>query len=171
MRARGQNVEEPEISTFNVVRIGCCVLSLSVLPVEIHAQSDSVIVERDVPAKMRDGVVLKADIYRPRADGKYPVLLQRTPYDKNNTRSFGMKAAAAATLSLCRTRPRPFHFRGRVVSLPPRIAGRLRHRGNGGRAAAIERQSWHVRRLLRSAPPRCSPQSPARRTFPASLPA
>jgi len=69
-------------------------LSLSVLPVEIHAQSDSVIVERDVPAKMRDGVILKADIYRPRADGKYPVLLQRTPYDKNNTRSFGMKAAA-----------------------------------------------------------------------------
>jgi putative CocE/NonD family hydrolase len=69
-------------------------LSLSVLPVEIRAQSDSVIVERDVPAKMRDGVILKADIYRPRADGKYPVLLQRTPYDKNNARLFGMKAAA-----------------------------------------------------------------------------
>src|SRR5260370_35529262 len=75
--------------------LAAAILSLSVLPVEIHAQSDSVIVERDVPAKMRDGVVLKADIYRPRADGKYPVLLQRTPYDKNNTRSFGMKAAAA----------------------------------------------------------------------------
>src|SRR5258708_2191594 len=69
-------------------------LSLSILPIEIHAQSDSVIVERDVPAKMRDRVILKADIYRPKADGKYPVLLQRTPYDKNNTRSFGMKAAA-----------------------------------------------------------------------------
>ena len=69
-------------------------LSLSILPIEIHAQSDSVIVERDVPAKMRDGVILKADIYRPRADGKYPVLLQRTPYDKNNARLFGMEAAA-----------------------------------------------------------------------------
>jgi putative CocE/NonD family hydrolase len=43
---------------------------------------------------MRDGAILKADIYRPRADGKFPVLLQRTPYDKNNSRSFGMKAAA-----------------------------------------------------------------------------
>jgi len=43
---------------------------------------------------MRDGVVLKADIYRPRADGKYPVLLQRTPYDKTYTQGFGMKAAA-----------------------------------------------------------------------------
>jgi putative CocE/NonD family hydrolase len=42
---------------------------------------------------MRDGVILKADIYRPKADGKYPVLLQRTPYDKNYSLSFGMKAA------------------------------------------------------------------------------
>jgi predicted acyl esterase len=69
-------------------------LSLSVFPSAIRAQSDSVIVERDVPAKMRDGIILKADIYRPKADGKYPVLLQRTPYDKNYSRSFGMKAAA-----------------------------------------------------------------------------
>src|SRR5260370_11613669 len=63
---------------------------------EINKPSISVIDEHGVPAKMRDGVILKADIYRPRADGKYPVLLQRTPYDKNNTRSFGMKAAARA---------------------------------------------------------------------------
>ncbi len=69
-------------------------LSLSVFPIETRAQSDSVIVERDVPAKMRDGVTLKADIFRPRADGKYPVLLQRTPYDKNHSFSFGMKGAA-----------------------------------------------------------------------------
>jgi len=68
--------------------------SLSVLPIGIRAQSDSVVVERDIPAKMRDGVILKADIYRPKVDGKYPVLLQRTPYDKNNARSFGMSGAA-----------------------------------------------------------------------------
>lgn len=43
---------------------------------------------------MRDGVTLKADIYRPRAEGKYPVLLQRTPYDKNYSRNFGMKGSA-----------------------------------------------------------------------------
>jgi len=30
----------------------------------------------------RDGITLRADIYRPKADGKFPVLLQRTPYDK-----------------------------------------------------------------------------------------
>ena len=53
-----------------------------------------VIVERNVPAKMRDGVILRADIYRPRADGKFPVLLVRTPYDKTGESNFGMKAAA-----------------------------------------------------------------------------
>lgn len=31
---------------------------------------------------MRDGVVLRADVYRP-AEGRWPVLLKRTPYDKN----------------------------------------------------------------------------------------
>ena len=73
--------------------LAAALLSLFLLPSGIRAQSDSVIVERDVPAKMRDRVILKADIYRPKADGKYPVLLQRTPYDKNNSRLFGMRAA------------------------------------------------------------------------------
>ncbi len=44
--------------------------------------------------KTRDGVTLRADIYRPAADGSYPVLLTRTPYNKDNTASFGQKAAA-----------------------------------------------------------------------------
>jgi hypothetical protein len=29
---------------------------------------------------MRDGVTLYADVYRPVKDGKYPVLVSRTPY-------------------------------------------------------------------------------------------
>ena len=41
------------------------------------------IVDRDVAVEMRDGTVLRADIYRPDSAEKYPVLLQRTPYDKN----------------------------------------------------------------------------------------
>ncbi len=40
-------------------------------------------VERDVPARMRDGTVLYADVYRPAAPGTYPVILLRTPYDKS----------------------------------------------------------------------------------------
>jgi len=37
-------------------------------------------IERGVSVKMRDGVTLRGDIFRPDADGKFPVLLQRTPY-------------------------------------------------------------------------------------------
>ena len=33
-----------------------------------------------VPIRMRDGVILYADVYRPAKQGKYPVLVSRTPY-------------------------------------------------------------------------------------------
>ncbi|MCC6315328.1 MAG: CocE/NonD family hydrolase, partial [Thermomicrobiales bacterium] len=39
-------------------------------------------VERDVPVTMRDSVILMTDVYRPDAPGRFPVLLQRTPYNK-----------------------------------------------------------------------------------------
>jgi putative CocE/NonD family hydrolase len=38
--------------------------------------------ERDVECAMRDGVVLRADVYRPLGGGIHPVLLIRLPYDK-----------------------------------------------------------------------------------------
>ena len=53
-----------------------------------------ILVERGVAAKMRDGTVLRADIYRPKADGRFPVLLQRTPYDKRMEVDFGLRAAS-----------------------------------------------------------------------------
>lgn len=43
--------------------------------------------ERNVPMKTRDGVTLRADIYRPALDGKFPVLLQRNPYNKDRWES------------------------------------------------------------------------------------
>lgn len=39
-------------------------------------------VERDVAVPMRDGLALATDIYRPQAEGRFPVVLVRTPYDK-----------------------------------------------------------------------------------------
>ena len=36
----------------------------------------------DVPVPMRDGVVLRADVYLPEKEGKYPVILIRSPYGK-----------------------------------------------------------------------------------------
>ena len=42
----------------------------------------SLIVEKNVDMPMADGVRLRADIYRPATDARHPVLLQRTPYNK-----------------------------------------------------------------------------------------
>jgi putative CocE/NonD family hydrolase len=54
-----------------------------------------VAVERGVSMKTRDGTTLRADIYRPKADGKFSVLLQRTPYNKGDGESdFGRRAAS-----------------------------------------------------------------------------
>lgn len=44
--------------------------------------ADEFLIERDVAVPMRDGVVLRADIWRPRGVGLFPVLVYRTPYDK-----------------------------------------------------------------------------------------
>jgi uncharacterized protein len=46
-------------------------------------------VEKNVAIPMRDGVTLGADIYRPAAPGKYPVMLSRTPYNKNGQAKWG----------------------------------------------------------------------------------
>jgi putative CocE/NonD family hydrolase len=43
-----------------------------------------VVVERDCPIAMSDGTLLRADVYRPDALGRFPTLLQRTPYGKAN---------------------------------------------------------------------------------------
>ena len=58
------------------------------------ADQYAVTYSRNVAVIMRDGTKLRADIYRPTADGKFPVLLQRTPYNKDNDVDFGFKAAA-----------------------------------------------------------------------------
>ena len=41
-------------------------------------------VDRDVAIPMRDGVVLRGDVYRPVGDGPFPVLVFRTPYGKHH---------------------------------------------------------------------------------------
>jgi uncharacterized protein len=65
-----------------------------VLTSTANADQYAVTYERNVVITMRDGVKLKADIYRPSAEGKFAVLLQRTPYNKDGEVDFGLKAAA-----------------------------------------------------------------------------
>ncbi len=41
-------------------------------------------VEKNVAVPMRDGVILRADVYRPAAPGRFPTLVYRTPYGKDD---------------------------------------------------------------------------------------
>jgi putative CocE/NonD family hydrolase len=42
-----------------------------------------IVIERDLMVSARDGVELATDVYRPDGPGPFPVLLERTPYDKS----------------------------------------------------------------------------------------
>jgi hypothetical protein len=62
---------------------------------------------------MRDGALLFADVYRPAAPGRYPTLLQRTPYDKaalTTLSSFVLRATTAGYAVVCQD------VRGRFTS-------------------------------------------------------
>ena len=78
----------------NVIRLTVIAILFLYVVLAHAAEPYAVTYERNVAVKMRDGVTLRADVYRPKADGQFPVLLQRTPYDKNNGVEFGLKAAA-----------------------------------------------------------------------------
>jgi uncharacterized protein len=51
-------------------------------------------VDRSVKVRMRDGVQLAADVYRPDIPGRFPVLLQRTPYNRAQSSDFSPQTFA-----------------------------------------------------------------------------
>ena len=65
-----------------------------------------IITERDVPATMRDGVTLRADIFRPDGDGVFPGLLLRTPYGKYRKGRFDRFVRAGYAVMVQDTRGR-----------------------------------------------------------------
>ena len=74
--------------TFHVVKLPLAAVLFAAL---VAAQAPipapegyPVSVQTNVRVKMRDGVSLVADIYRPKAEGKLPVLLTRTPYNRKD---------------------------------------------------------------------------------------
>jgi putative CocE/NonD family hydrolase len=69
-------------------------LALVLLPsaAAVGQSAASMVVERNAAMKTRDGVTLMADIYRPAGDGPFPVLLQRTPYNKDGAAAFARRA-------------------------------------------------------------------------------
>ncbi len=78
------------------------------------------VVEKDVAVPMRDGVILRADVLRPRGEGAFPVLVYRTPYGKE-LGAEGIHHLSARRRTRIRGRgagcSRTLRFRGRVPSL------------------------------------------------------
>lgn len=83
--------------TYAVMRRNLPLLIAILIVPLIDAQ---VVVERGVKTAMRDGTILRADIYRPAAEGRYPVLLQRTPYNKSGGADAGYRMAAAGYVAI-----------------------------------------------------------------------
>jgi len=74
------------------------VLAVCLALAPVASPADALRFERDLEARMRDGVVLRADVLRPDRPGRFPALLVRTPYGKTYERtddSFAVRAARA----------------------------------------------------------------------------
>ena len=106
-----------------------------------------VLVEKDVPMTTRDGLTLRADVYRPDAPGRFPVLLSRLPYNKNLRprpgdidyfveRGYGRSASVIDRLL---KNQNPLENRNNLRSSSPH-PDRDRH---GGNRAAILRSEIH----------------------------
>ena len=67
------------------MRIRQIVIPLLAAVCLVSCERPTMVVESNVETPMRDGVILRADIYRPTGEGPFPVLVYRTPYDKLDT--------------------------------------------------------------------------------------
>ena len=75
---------------------GCAFALLTAVCAPAGAQQSQaqykVITERSVMVPMTDGTRLAIDVYRPDAPGKFPALLERTPYDKTKSSEIQVNA-------------------------------------------------------------------------------
>jgi uncharacterized protein len=55
---------------------------------EVIAMTFSITVEKSAPMEMRDGVLLRADIYRPGDKERHPAIFMRSPYNRSMTLDF-----------------------------------------------------------------------------------
>ena len=86
---------KPELMVLTKLTLATAVLSfLSTIAVSQTGPEYKVVVQKAVEVKMRDGVALKADIYRPESKNKFPVLVERTPYDRSGEAGMAKQLAA-----------------------------------------------------------------------------
>src|SRR5271170_697256 len=94
------DIESSLMSTASAMAALALVVPLLVRPADSQTAHTAgpryeVSIEKNIPATMRDGTILRADVYRPRAPGRFPALLQRTPYSKNGPRTMRDSRALA----------------------------------------------------------------------------
>jgi uncharacterized protein len=58
--------------------------------VQITDPPNGIVVERDVPIAMRDGTILRANVFRPAGDGPFPTVMCAHPYGKDNLPKKGL---------------------------------------------------------------------------------
>lgn len=66
----------------------------SLLAGRLSAQAPAIQIDSNLAVPMRDGVVLRADLWRPAGTAPTPVLVYRTPYDRKEAPSLAAKAVA-----------------------------------------------------------------------------
>ncbi len=78
-----------------------------------------ILVQKNVPATMRDGTTLMSDVYRPAEGGPYPVLLTRLPYGKDQRAGWEvldpLKAAGAGYIVVVQDVRGRYRSEGRFV--------------------------------------------------------
>jgi putative CocE/NonD family hydrolase len=74
-------IPSPRMKSLTVFLLLCSTSLLAAQDSQTGSQHFTV--ENNVAVPMRDGIVLRADVLRPAAAGKFPVLVYRTPYGKD----------------------------------------------------------------------------------------
>jgi len=87
------------------------------LPTAAAQAPDGFLVARDVMVPMRDGVSLAADIYFParngvRLEGRFPAILERTPYDKSRSGGWAQYYAVRGYVAVAQDTRGRYHSEG-----------------------------------------------------------
>ena len=95
-----------------------------------ESEAFSITVEQNVPTEMRDGILLRSDIYRPIEAAACPVLLCRTPYDKGQEVYIQIARALASNgyIAVVQDIPGAWYFRWGVFLAIPEQHRNLRRR-------------------------------------------
>ena len=88
-------------------------------PCGVLQMANKILIEKDIPIPMRDGTVLKGDLYRPDGPERLPVLLNRTPYGKSGAMlRQAMDSVRAALISRPRSHPSTYSIARSSPSSP-----------------------------------------------------